>query len=191
MANVPEHKAWARLLRSRAANGVGFRTFWDEPRQFSIDVFTGRFDVEEGGQHLAATIGLMDIVQAEASVGPICTEVLVERGDSGEFVDNVVSTIAFCAIKDAWKVMPGRVFPDVVRMYVPDTGLPHVMFVPIFRWDDMGRVAVEGKTIYPLLAVPISEAELRFREASGYEALMDCWEAAGTPVDDWQRASVA
>jgi hypothetical protein len=63
------------------------------------------------------------------------------------------------------------------------------MFVPIYQWDDMGEVDLDGLTIYPLLAVPISEAESAFVARLGEQALEDRWEDMGVDVADWSRAS--
>ena len=186
-APPPEHKAWWRLLRERAGSESKVHTFLDETRGHRIDVLSGRI----GDDHLAATIGLMALDQSRTPGVRIHTEILMERAGTGDLVDNVVSTLAFCAIKDGWQVAPDCIFPGVVAMYDASTGLPHVMFVPIFRWNDMSRVEVGALTIHPLLAIPVSEAEARLVEREGGDALLSRLEDRAVDVNDWHRRSVA
>jgi hypothetical protein len=175
------------LLRERAG-GIGkVRVYWDEPGTHSIAVFEGSL----GDAHVAASIGLMDVELPSPSGRPVHTEILMERAGSSESIGNIVATLAFYVLKDGWKPAPGVVFEQMVAMFEPATSLPHVMFVPIFRWNDFARVDLDGKLIYPLLAVPISERESAYIDTHGGQALEDLWERHGTDVNDWSRASAA
>lgn len=75
----------------------------------------------------------------------------------------------------------------MVQMYFPETQLPHVMFTTPFQWPDMSRVELDGTTVYPLLAVPISEAERQFAAAHGSDALESQWVERSVDVLDWAR----
>ncbi len=187
MSPSPEHKAWVTVLRKKIPDGFRVHNYWDENETHSIAVFSGHNDDE----YFASTVGLMDIEQRSYQGDTICTEILIERRGTEQWLGNLASTIAFYALKDGWKIAPGVIFERMLEIYDPQTSLPHIMFVPIFQWDDMSRVFAGAKTIYPLLAVPISEKELQLVAKSGSQALEDRWVALKTDVFDWSRECVA
>ena len=80
----------------------------------------------------------------------------------------------------------------MVSMYAPDLDVKHVLFVPPFQWGEgMSRVTLGDRTIYPLLAVPITDGELQFVKDCGADALTSLWERRHTDVLDWSREGVA
>lgn len=186
MGPSAEHKAWAGILRARAGESARVHYHHDEAEERSIAIFSGQVRDD----WIGATIGLMDINQSRKKGVEINTEVVMERRGSNELVGNILSTIAFFSMKNGWQICPDMVFKSMVSMYMPETRLPHVMFVPIFRWNDLSTVRVESKTIYPLLGIPISQSELDLHVAQGPEALLSKLEAASADVNDWQRLPV-
>jgi hypothetical protein len=55
----------------------------------------------------------------------------------------------------------------------------------------MSRVTLSDRTIFPLLAVPITEGEIRLVEQRGADELTNRWEGLSTDVIDWSREGVA
>jgi len=182
-----EHKSWASLLREKVPSDARVHTYWDEGEHHSIAVFSGRIDQD----YFASTIGLMDVEQRKHGGESICTEILIERRGTDQWLGNLASSVAFFVIKDGWKIAPGVIFERMLEIYDPGATLPHLMFVPIFQWSDMSRVSVGFRTIFPLLAVPISEGESRLVAKRGSQALEQRWEALDTDIFDWSRESVA
>lgn len=185
MSTPPEaHKAWARHFRSLVPGDVAVARFRDEDETHAIDVVTS---TQPDGL-VAATIGLMEYDQAAAAGAPLRSELIMDsRGELPE-LQNVLATAAFFVMKDGWRMRPGVVFERVVKLYRPDLELPHAYFTAPFQWDGaMGRVELPARTIYPLLAVPISMSESRMVAEAGGEALESWWESAGTDVLDWKR----
>jgi len=105
----------------------------------------------------------------------------------------VAATIGFYIVKDGWRVAPGVTFADMVGMYAPELAAKHVVFVPPFQWDDgrLTKVALADRTVYPLLAVPITDGELRLVRDYGVDELQDRWERQSTDALDWGRAGIA
>lgn len=188
MAYVPpsEHKSWVAILRTRTGDAGRVLIYGDDSEQHKIAVYTGKI----GSEWIGATVGLMDVEQSRNLGIEIPTEILMERRGADEYLGNILSTVAFFAMKDGWKIAPDVIFENMVSMYLPQTHLPHVMFVPIFRWDDMSRATVGSKTIYPLLAIPISQAESELVSRSGPDALTSQFEEKQVDITDWERDSV-
>lgn len=179
----PDHKAWANTLRQRLGGDCEVVAYHDDADQQRIHVFTSR----NGEGQVAASVGLMDAVMRSVQGQEIRTEVLMDQRGHDPRLQNILSTICFHVFKNGWKLAPGVIFEHWVSMYIPETGLPHVMFVAPWQFEDFSRVALTGRTIFPLVAVPISAAEADFVSSGGdLEAL---WERQGTDVLDWTRAS--
>jgi hypothetical protein len=181
-----EHKDWAKHLRELVGGACTVTKYYDENEENSIAIFTSRND--EG--ILAATIGLMDVDQSRNPQVQIAAEVLMDQRGHDERICNVLSTIAFFVLKDGWRVAPGMVFERMVEMYYPNHPLPHVLFVPPFQWESaMTKVSLTGKVVYPLMAIPISEAERNYCARGADRALESLWESRGTDVLNWDRQS--
>ena len=182
------HKEWVKLIRSRVGGNWEVRVYYDDPKQHEIHIFTSS---NESGV-LAATVGLMDTENLIAASGEeLRSEVIMDQRGHDSRLANILSTIAFYVIKDGWKIAPGIVFEDMVRMYIPETELPHVMFVAPFQdpFRDLYRVTLSDRTIFPLVAIPISEAESELARANAGRDLEDLWERKSTDVLDWARTS--
>lgn len=179
------HKEWATLLRSRFGGHCEVTAYYDDPKQHKIHIFTSS---NEGGV-VAATAGLMDIPLRFSSGVELRSEIIMDQRGHDSRLANILATIAFYVMKDGWKVAPGIVFEDMVRMYIPETKLPHVVFVGPWQSDDLGRVALSDRTLFPLVAVPISEAEADLARANAGRDLEALWQREATDVLDWARAS--
>lgn len=185
---VPQksHKEWANVLRSRVGGSVAITKYSDDARARHVHIFSS----ESGGGIVAATIGLMEINQSRNSAVDVRTEVLLDSRANDPRVGNVLSTIAFYILKDGWRVTPGTVFENLVSMYFPDTSLPHIYFTTPFQWSDMGKVALSEQVIYPLLAIPVSEAEAELASVDSGRELENLWASRSVDVLNWERASV-
>lgn len=183
------HIAWAKFLRENIpGNSIKVSRHYDEGERNAIAIFTS----ESAEGIAAATVGLMDYDQGGGAGPPLATEILLDARGRPCDVANVVGTIAFCIMKDGWKVAPGVTFPDVVAMYAPELQVKHILFLPPYQWGSgMSRVTLGDRTILPLLAVPITESELRLIEQQGADELTDRWARLSTDVLDWAREGVA
>ena len=182
--NIPiNHKEWAGILRSLAEENASITAYYDETNEYKIPLFSSTND--EG--IIASTVGLMDYSQSHEH--DIYTEIIIDRFGHDERIFNILATAAFYIIKNNWKVRPGIIFNDIVSMYYPDTNLPHLLFIPPFQWDTISKVQLTNKTIYPLVAVPISEKESQLAESEQDQKLENIWEEQSTNVLDWSRES--
>ena len=187
MAGPPaSHKEWVRYFADVVPGELRVTKYYDEDESHLIPIATS-------SQHdglVAATVGLMDVDQSQNPDVTIPAEVVMDARGDAEELENVLSTIAFYIIKDGWRIRPGAVFEQLVEMYCPDLAVPHIYFTAPFQWGErMTRVELSDRVVYPLLAVPISEPELKLLKQEGDEALEAVWESAGTDVLSWTRGS--
>jgi len=180
-------KAWACHLRDKIPGDARVTRYADEREEFHLDIFTSR----DGEGTVAATIGLMEYDQSRNPAVQVYTEILMDVRGQNEFIGNILSTIGFYIMKDGWKVAPGVVFEKMVEMFIPECKARHVIFLPPFQWQDgMTKVPLPSKTVYPLLAIPITEAEMGLVLRDGSEALTHLWETSNCDVLEWNREGV-
>ena len=186
--SVPvNHKKWAQYLRTLLGGECAVHNFYDESEENSVHIFTSIND--EG--IVAATVGLMETDQSKNKDIHLFAEILMDQRGHDQGIENVLSTIAFYILKDGWRIAQGVVFEQMLEIHFPNHPLPHVMFIPPFQWEtgEMTSVQLETKRIYPLLAVPISEAERQFATKNEDRALESLWMSNATDVLHWSRQS--
>lgn len=158
----------------------------DSSGTYTVEVF--RADSKDGV--LVATIGLMDLPQGGGPSTPVFTEILMDSRSPHEKLGSVLATIAFHVMKHKSPLAPGVVFERALDLYFPQHPMPHAMLVTPFQWGaQMQRVELATKTIYPLVAVPVSQAERQFAAENSPRALEQVWQAQKVDVLDWGRAS--
>jgi antitoxin YqcF len=168
--------------------------YLDAPEEHHVDIAVAD-DVPADGITSYSTLGLSDtpLVDQGREIDLRIELVGACRQEHDEFA-NVVSTAAFCIIKDHWFAYPGRIFPEIVGMYFPDAQVKHLLLVPPFLWD-LETQRLPEKTVAWLQLVPITEAELRYarrqaRIAGDEQALPKALERARIDVYDLRRPSV-
>ena len=181
------HKQWAQHLRATVGGACAVTSYLDEPEENRIHIFTSQNS--EG--IVAATVGLMGINQSRQPGREVYSEVLMDQRGHDERIGNILSTIAFYIMKDGWRIAPGVIFESMIEMFVPETELPHVMFTSPFQWDEMSKIVLGDRAIYPLIAVPISEAESAIARKNQGVDLEALWERHSVDVLDWGRSSAA
>jgi hypothetical protein len=134
-----------------------------------------------------STIGLMDF-----PTDSIKYEILLTGYASFECAGNILSSTAFFVIKDNWKIGNGVVFETLVEMFLPNNkDMKHVLFTSPFLWEDkLEEFKVKNEEVLFLLAVPISDAELQYKNQNGLSALESIFEEKNVDIFDLDRVSV-
>lgn len=175
---------WAGFLREKGS-GEGQIAAFGRTRFDAIPVFSCR-----NAQGLfAATIGLMDVNQAKPGMQPIYTELLLASRTTDEKACHVLSAVAACIVDQGWRVGPGALLENVVSAHAPGTSLPHLYFTFPDQYRDFDEVKLTGRTIHPLTAFPVSEAEAKLVRAGRGEELETLWETKYVDPVDWDRES--
>jgi len=183
----PEQKQWAVYLRQRTPGEMRIERFFDGPELHHIDVMT--FESEEGV--VVGTIGVMEVELSDDEKQSVRCELLIEATGKNTAVQTVVATAALAVLGEERKVAPGVVYEGMVEMYVPGLEVKHLWFIAPFQWEDeMARVELEGRTLLPLLGVPITEGEFDFIKENGPIALEKLMAEKECDVFDWRRGSL-
>ncbi len=133
-----------------------------------------------------STIGLMDF-----PTDNIKYEILFTGYATFECAGNILSSSAFFIMKDNWKASNGVVFETLVEMFLPNKDMKHMLFTSPFLWEDkLEGFEVQNEEILFLLAVPISDAELQYKNKNGLSALESIFEEKNVDIFDLDRVSV-
>jgi hypothetical protein len=184
-------KAIARAAAAAFGTPPSVYCYWDDQHKASVDIVSCN-DSPSSGVTSYATVGVSQIplIKDGKDLG-FRTELVGACGSQFADFGNCLSTAAFCVINSRWFVAPGVVFPDVISMYRTSGAMKHVLFLPPFLWDErLQTIQVENERVAWLLAIPISENELRLAESKGVPALEDVLEKEEIDIFDLDRASV-
>lgn len=186
-----ESKIVAKAAAAAFGTAPSVDRYWDDHRKASVDIVSC-LDSPCRGVTSYATVGVscVALVKDGRNLG-VRTELVGACGSRFAEFPNCLSTAAFCVINSGWLVAPGIIFPSVVAMYRPASPMKHFLFLPPFPWDGRLRtIAVGESQVAWLLAVPISDGEMRFAESTGVSALEELCERRQVDIFNLDRASV-
>ena len=120
----------------------------------------------------------------------IRVEIAGVADDELEGFENVLAEAGFALTLNGWQAKPGSLMDGIVRDFVPDTSVPHLLLVSPYNLDDLSRVPVETiGNVHWLLAFPISEGERSYMLENSFDALEDLFSERNTEYFDLHRAS--
>lgn len=186
-----ENKAIARSVAAAFGGKPAVHQYWDDDHVNSVAILAAAGRPQTGVTSYS-TIGLSDtpLMQSGVEFGTR-VELLGACASSETKFPNSLATAAFCVINSGWFVAPGIIFPDALSMYEASTTMRHFLFVPPFLWDDGPKTLhLTNKIVAWLLAVPISDAEMRFAEEQGPATLEDLFVQEQIDIYDLHRKSV-
>ena len=189
MAVSEENKTLARYLREIIGGKPSVGRYWDKPERSSVDIFRAD-DRPDTGVVSYATLGLSDTsLELDVEGVPLRVELVMAAAAEHEAAPHILATAAFNIINDGMAIEPGTIFCDVVGMYLDDSDMKHLLFLPPFLWP-LETQRLPRKTVAWLLAVPISNAERAYADEKGTDALEDVFEKEQIDIYDLSRASV-
>ena len=179
------------------ANAIGFKPqvfpYWDDDKKHSIDILD-LVDPLDSNKKFYCTIGISDfpnLIDMKVGEENIPVELLITGYKEFDKVPNILSTCGFFIMKNRWTSQPGSIFKDIVQTYYADVDMKHIMFTSPFFWQDkLQPLELESKVVNWLLAVPISDKELLFKNENGVAALEALFDKKETDVFNLNRKSV-
>lgn len=186
-----ENKQLARYLLQIFGGKPEVSAYWDESHQFSVDILSC-LNQPQAGVTSYATVGLSDHpLMDDGQEFPARVELLAACHAEVTKFPNVLATAAFYIMKDKWFCSPGTIFKRMISEYNLSVTMEHLYFTAPFIWEDsLETLSLKSKTVAWLLAVPISDAEGRYKEQHGSERLEELFEEMGVDIFDLHRSSV-
>ncbi len=118
-------------------------------------------------------------------------EILIAGYINYSYLPDILSTCAFFVMKDGWDCTPGTVFETLVEMYAPSLEMKHIMFIQPYLWEDKMKNFILGDSLINfVLAIPISEKELEYKNKYGVEALEILFQNNKLDILDFNRKSL-
>jgi antitoxin YqcF len=139
-----------------------------------------------------STIGLSDYsINLQVDDIPLGIEIIGACESMFDQYPNILATCGFNIINSNFRCAPGIIFSNVIKMYLTDSPMQHILFIPPFGWDkEFETLHFQTKKVAWLLAVPISEAERQYANVNGPEALEKLFEEKQINIYDLFRKSV-
>ncbi len=167
------------------------QTYWDEKKANWIDIVSCP-DCPIENVISFATVALSDFSIGKKVDGiKLGVEIVGACDKKFDQFPNILSTCAFNIIVEHFSCFPGAIYPDVIEMYMPDSSMKHILFVPPFGWEqEFQTLSFPTKKVAWLLAVPISDVEYQFARKNGVDALETLLEEKQIDIYDLERNSV-
>jgi len=189
---TPENQAIARYLTEVfLPDPRDIRRYSDNKDESSLPILKASNSPQKGVMSYA-TIGLSDYENKFETGADIRVEIFgAARMEFKEF-GNAISTVAFFVINSGWIAYPGKVFPDVLKMYDLSPTMKHLLLVPPpLMWsENLEPLELDTKTVQWLAAIPISDSEYKYVEKCGDDELGSLLEEHQADVFDLDRDPV-
>jgi hypothetical protein len=187
-----ENKELAKYITTIAGINRSFQKYWDDKNENCIDIFTCD-DPVDSKVKFYGIIGLSDypnIIEMKNGNKNIPVELLIAAYKEYDKIPNILSTCAFYLSKNKWTCQPGSVFMRMIDFYYKKE-MQHLLFVPPFLWDaKLEPLQLESKIVNWLLAIPISESELQYKNKNGFNSLQNLFEENEIDIFNLNRKSV-
>lgn len=181
-------KDLGRLIRSRFGENTKVVRFGDDQEEQCTFIVSG-VDCPERGVTSYGSVGLYKAPQRVGG-SQILVEIVAACASATANIDNLLASCVFDAIKNRSQVIYGSFIENIALQYGISSTLNHVAFVSPFLWDDLDKLEVEGRSVYLLLMLPISDAELSFLKGNGIDALEKRFSENQIDIFDINRPSV-
>jgi antitoxin YqcF len=185
-----ENLTVARTVADVLGGNQKVTRYHDNDRKSYVDILIAA-EAPQPGVTSYSTIGLSDAPLYQGAKEFAARVELVGACSSAfQGFPGILATAAFCIMNSHWFCAPGIIFPEALAQHNGGSPMKHLMFVPPFLWDDLKTIRFPSKTVAWLLAVPISDKELRLAEKEGPKRLEEVFEIHQIDIFDPNRRSV-
>ncbi|MDA8128532.1 MAG: suppressor of fused domain protein [Betaproteobacteria bacterium] len=147
------------------------KEYLDDTESITVDILSCA-DRPSRGVTSYSTIGLSDSAipwgdeefPTRIELAGACTS------DANAF-PNILASAAFLMLRNRGVFHPGAVIENYVRLYLPDTFVPHLYFTTPFLWPGIAIFKADEIPVTWLQAMPISDAERKYLHMHGDLAL--------------------
>ncbi len=186
-----ENKTLAKHVLKAFGGTPRVQAYHHDIESLSVDLLRCE-DRPCGGVTSYSTVGLSDHpMLKDGQEFPTRLELAGACATADQSFANILASAAFCIIRTQRLYSPGSVMPGYVREYYPSTTVPHLYLTAPFLWEDTLKTLDCGtKKVSWLLVVPISDAECKYLEEHGDDALEDLFEKHQIDIFNLTRPSV-
>src|SRR5690606_505936 len=168
--------------------------YYDDNRENSLHILNC-IDPMDPKSKIYCTIGLSDypneIEMNKGVLKNIPIELMIAGNESSDKWANILSTAGFFVTKNKWNCQPGTVFKNMIDMCHKGTRLKHLLFVePVMLQEKLEQMTLANKKVHFLLLIPISDAECKYREKHGFDALESIFMEKELDIPNLNRLSV-
>jgi hypothetical protein len=187
-----ENKELAKYITVIVGINRKVQRYWDDTNEKFVDIFNCD-DPVNSKVKFYGTLGLSDylnVIEMKDGNKNIPIELLMASYNKYDKIPNILSTCAFYILKNKWTCQLGSIFMRMVDFYYKKE-MQHIMFVSPFLWEDkLEPLKLKTKTVNWLLAVPISESELQYKNKNGFNDLQNLFEEKEIDIFDINRKSI-
>lgn len=186
-----ENKTIAKAALAVFGGKPAVHAYWDDNNENYVDIMSC-CDRPYDGVTSYSTIGLSgySIDQTVDDI-PLRVEIVGACASSYNFFPNILGTCAFNIINSKYTCYPGAIFHNVIKYYMPDCSMKHIMFISPFLWENKLTILdFADKKVAWLLALPISEKEFEFAQRNSTDDLETIFEEHQIDIFDLNRKSV-
>jgi len=189
MSVSEEKKILARIALNAFEGNPNVTNYWDDNNKSSVDILSCKHEDIDGILSYS-TLGLSGFsVGYEENKIPLRVEFV--GASNFDCFPNILATCAFNIINSKFDCSFGTIYKDIVKMYLPNSPMKHILFLSPFLWEDkLKTIKFEKKQVTWLMAIPISEEEKNYVDKNGLKDLEELFEVNQINVFDLERASV-
>jgi hypothetical protein len=186
-----ENKAIARHARDAVGGNVKVFKYVHDALPLDIGIVSSIGQPREGITSYA-TVGLSDVpmLKDNAEEFPIRIELCGMCYSEHDRFANVLAGAAFYIMRHRRLCCPGYVLPNADHLPEISVTLRHLYFTAPFEWQGkLQTLEFPTKRVAWLMAIPISDSELKFREVEGDKAFESLLESRDAQIADPSRPS--
>lgn len=164
---------------------------YDPSNEMSIDILTEQ-DTPQTGTLSCATLGMMHYPVGLREGGkPLRFELAGACKGPNENFPDLLSRCAIAVMGTKIRCFDGAVLPDIVRTYIPESRLPHLLFTEFSFWSErLEAVAFEPFNVRWLTAIFLSDKESDYCAQHGVISLLSLFKEQQADLSDPLRSSV-
>ncbi|MXO70401.1 suppressor of fused domain protein [Alteraurantiacibacter buctensis] len=184
-----KERAIGRYIRSKFGSDTSVHRYADDSGDVDLFLVSGR-DCPVAGVTSFGTVGLA-LYPFDFHGSSLSVELLGACSTITEGFDRVISSCAIECMKNGTSLPIESIVPDVISQYGLSDTMRHIVLTSPFLWEGFETaLSLDALTVHWLMAVPISDSEMRYCKTSGFENLEAEFLKHQIDVFDLSRPSV-
>ncbi|MDX3989105.1 MAG: suppressor of fused domain protein [Achromobacter sp.] len=185
---TPFERDLGRTIREKFGATTKVVLFADDERENEVFIVIGE-NFPQNGVTSYASVGLSKNRQ-RVGENDLRVEIVAACATATPRIDNLLASCVLDTAKNGSAIVYGSCIKNIVVQYQISDTLRHVTFVAPFLWQGLDKLLVDGEDVYCLMMLPISDAEMRYLEGRGIDALENLFNQHQIDIYDINRPSI-